>query len=272
MARWTIDGPTTLDFDGVVMLKATIVAGSISILPTDGRPSLHVSDVSGQPLEVVQEAGMLSISHEVDGFEGALKWLQDRRGRATVTVCVPRECPVKLKLGKADVVVTGLSSRISVNSVSGDATLEGVSGVVDANTVSGTVQAQGLDGSIRFNTVSGDLDLAGGALDSLTANTVSGKVTADIALSDAGKVKVSTLTGAVTLRLPDSISAQVALTSAVGRIDTGFTELSRAERYTSKSVTGTLGDGKSLLNVSTVSGTIALLSHPHVKIERAPDL
>jgi Putative adhesin len=271
MARWTVDGPTTLDFDGVVMLKATIVAGSISILPTDGRPSLHVSEVSGQPLEVVQEAGMLSINHELGGIEGALKWLQDRRGRAAVTVCVPRECPVKLKLGKANAVVTGLSSRISVNSVSGDATFEGVSGVIDANTASGTVQAQGLDGSMSFNTIGGDLDLAGGTLESLTANTVSGKVTADLTLADMGKIKVSTVTGAVTLRLPDSTSAQVVLTSATGRIDTAFTELSRAERYTAKSVTGTLGDGKAQLNVNTVSGAIALLSHPYVRIEGAHD-
>lgn len=272
MARWTIDRPTTLDFDGAVTLKATIVSGSISILPTDGKPSLHVSEVSGQPLVVVHEAGMLGISHELGGVEGALKWLQDRRGRAAVTVCVPRECPVKLKLGTASAVVTDLSSRISVNTASGDVTLQGVSGVIDANTASGAVEALGLNGSMSFNTVSGDLSLAGGLLDALTANTVSGKVTADIALVDPGKIKVSTLTGAVTLRLPDTISAQVMLTSATGRIDTAFTELSRAERFTAKSVVGTLGDGKALLNVSTVSGAIALLSHPYVKIEGARDL
>jgi Putative adhesin len=272
MARWTVDGPTTLDFDGAVMLKATIVSGSISILPTDARPSLHVSEVSGQPLEVVHEAGILSISHELGGFEGALKWLQDRRGKATLTVCVPRECPVKLKLGTANAVVTGLSSRITVNTVSGGATLEDLSGVIDVNTASGTVQAQGVDGSMSFNTVSGDLDLAGGRLDLLTANTLSGKVTADITLTDAGKVKVSTLTGGVTLRLPDSTSAQVVLTSATGRIDSAFTGLSRAERRTAKSVIGTIGGGKALLNVNTVSGAIALISHPYVKIEGARDL
>ncbi|MFC6934472.1 hypothetical protein ACFQHO_31760 [Actinomadura yumaensis] len=35
MSRWTIDEPTTLDFDGVVALKATLISGSVSVLASD---------------------------------------------------------------------------------------------------------------------------------------------------------------------------------------------------------------------------------------------
>ena len=38
MSRWTIDEPTTLDFDGVVALRATLIAGDVSVLASDERP------------------------------------------------------------------------------------------------------------------------------------------------------------------------------------------------------------------------------------------
>src|SRR5918999_2843669 len=111
MSRWTVDEPTTLDFDGVVALKAMLIAGSISILASDEAPSLQVSAVEGQPLLVTHEAGMLTVGHENLMWEGVLKWLRNMRCDAAVTVTVPRDCPVTINLVTAGTVVTGLSAR-----------------------------------------------------------------------------------------------------------------------------------------------------------------
>ena len=73
MARWTVDEPTKIDFDGVVALKANIVAGTVSVLPSSDRPTLHVSEISGHPLAVTHEAGMLSITQKSSGVEGVLQ-------------------------------------------------------------------------------------------------------------------------------------------------------------------------------------------------------
>jgi hypothetical protein len=270
MSRWTIDEPTTLDFDGVVMLKATLVAGNISVLATDDRPSVQVSDVIGRPLLVSHDAGMLTISHEV--LEGLLGWLRHERTSATVTVMVPRECPVQLNLVSADAVITGLTARTSIKTGSGDVTLDGVTGQIDVNTVSGVIETHGLDGTVTFNSLSGDLALAGGSLDRLVAKSVSGKIAADVDLGQGGQVQVSTVSGEVTLRLPESTSAEVDLNSAAGRVETAFTELHPSERPVATSLTGTLGDGSGRLSVNTVSGSVTLLSRPDdlAPLEGAP--
>jgi hypothetical protein len=262
MAHWTIDEPTKIDFDGVVTLKANIVAGTVSILPTDNRPSLQVSEISGHPLEVVHEAGMLSVNQKRGGLEGVLQWLQNTRGRATVTITVPKDCPVTLNLVTANAVITGLSGRVSVKTASGDVTLDGVTGTIDANTATGAIEAQGVNGSVSFKSVSGDLALAHGVLESLNAHSVSGKITTDVDLHDEGDVQVKTVSGEVTMRLPESTSAEVSQNSVGGRIDSAFPELTREERAVPKTVTGTLGDGSASLNVNSVSGAITLLSRP----------
>ncbi|HEU5160622.1 MAG TPA: DUF4097 family beta strand repeat-containing protein [Streptosporangiaceae bacterium] len=262
MSRWTIDEPTTLDFDGVVALKATLVSGNISILASDERPSLHVSTVEGQPLLVTHEAGMLNVTHENLMWEGVLKWLRSMRCDADITVTVPKGCPVTLNLVTAGAVIAGLTARTSIKSGSGDITLDGVTGKIEANTVSGVVEAQGLDGTVSFNSVSGDLALAGGSVTALNASTVSGRIAADIDLAPDSKVRVGTVSGEVALRLPESTSAEVTLSAAAGRIDTSFPELRRQERTITQTVSGKLGAGAGRLNVNTVSGAVTLLRRP----------
>ena len=61
MTQWTIQAPTSLDFDDVSGLRVRLIAGSVAVLATDGRPSLDVADVSGEPLNVTYEDGLLTI-------------------------------------------------------------------------------------------------------------------------------------------------------------------------------------------------------------------
>ncbi|MFI0411487.1 DUF4097 family beta strand repeat-containing protein [Actinomadura sp. 3N508] len=258
MSRWTIDEPTTLDFDGVVALRATLIAGTISVLASAERPSVMVGEVEGPPLVITHEAGMLTISHE-NLWEGVLNWLRTQRCRAAVTVTVPHDCPVSLNLVSADAVVTGTTARTSIKSASGDVTLDGVAGAVDANTVSGAVEAQGLDGAVAFTSVSGDLSLAGGSVARLSARAVSGRVAADVHLDGDARVDVNTVSGAVALRIPQSADAQVTLNSAAGPLDTTFPELTEQDGLLGRTRSGRIGDGSGRLKVNTVSGAVTLI-------------
>lgn len=271
MARWTIDEPTTLDFDGVVALRATLIAGSVSVLASDERPSVTIGEVEGPPLLIGHEAGMLTITHE-RLWEGVLNWLRTHRCSAAITVTVPPDCPVSINLVSADAVIAGLTARTSIKSASGDVTLDGVLGTVDANTVSGAIEAQGLDGTVSFTSVSGDLSLAGGSVERLAARTVSGRIAADVDLLGESRVEVNTVSGEVTLRIPESAGARVSLNSATGRIDTTFLELDRQERAVTRNVNGKLGDGSGVLSVNTVSSAITLLGReddaPEITVPR----
>jgi len=216
MAQWTIEAPTSLNFDDVTGLRVRLIAGSVAVLATNRKPSLEVSSITGDPLTVTLEDGVLTIAHENLTWDGLLKWLRPQRHAATVTISVPRRCPTQVGVVSATAVMCGISAKASVKSVSGGITLDGVTGDVDANTVSGALEAQGINGKLNFNSVSGDLTLADGWLERLDANAVSGDVTADIDLDPMGGMQVTTVSGEVTLRLPAEADARVHLHSVSG--------------------------------------------------------
>jgi hypothetical protein len=259
MSQWTIEAPTCLEFDDVTGLRVRLVGGSVAVLATDGRPSLNVSSIEGEPLNVTYQGGVLTIAHENLTWEGLLKWLRPQRQSAAVTVTVPRKCPTQVGVVSATAVMSGIASRASVKSVSGGITLDGVAGDVDANTVSGAVEAQGINGRLNFRTVSGDLTLADGWLERLDASVVSGDVTADVDLDPLGGMQVTTVSGEVTLRLPAEADARVNLHSLSGDVRSEFTELRRSSAPASRSVSGSLGAGSGQVSVTTMSGRVMLL-------------
>jgi hypothetical protein len=265
-SEWTIEAPATLEFDDVTELRVRLIAGSVAVLATTGKPSLEVSSIEGDPLSVTYENGVLTVAHENLNWEGLLKWLRPQRHAATVTVSVPRKCRAQVGVVSATAVMSGISARASVKSVSGGITLDGVTGDVDANTVSGAVEAQGINGKLNFNTVSGDLTLADGWLERLDVNGVSGDVTADLDLDPLGGMQVTTVSGEVMLRLPAEADARVNLHSVSGDVRSEFAELRRSSAPASRSVSGSLGAGSGQVSVTTMSGRVMLLR----RAERGP--
>ena len=266
-SEWTIEAPANLEFDDVTGLRVRLIAGSVAVLATTGTPSLEVSSIEGDPLSVTYEDGVLTVAHENLSWEGLLKWLRPQRHSATVTLSVPRKCQAQVGVVNATAVMSGISARASVKSVSGGITLDGVSGNVDANTVSGTVEAQGINGKLNFNTVSGDLTLADGWLERLDVNGVSGDVTADLDLDPLGGMQVNTVSGEVVLRLPAEADARVNLHSVSGDVRSEFTELRGSSAPASHSVSGSLGAGSGHVSVTTMSGAITLLRRSPVGME-----
>jgi Putative adhesin len=265
-SEWTIEAPASLEFDDLTELRVRLIAGSVAVLATTGKPSLEVSRIEGDPLTVTYEDGVLTVAHENLNWEGLLKWLRPQRHAATVTVSVPRTCRAQVGVVSATAVMSGISARSSVKSVSGGITLDGVAGDVDANTVSGGVEAQGINGKLNFNTVSGDLTLAEGWLERLDVNGVSGDVTADLDLDPLGGMQVTTVSGEVMLRLPAEADARVNLHSVSGDVRSEFAELRRSSAPASRSVSGSLGAGSGQVSVTTMSGRVMLLR----RAERGP--
>jgi len=259
MAHWSIEAPTSLEFGDVTGLRVRLIAGTVAVLATDGKTSLDVTSVSGDPLHVTYEDGVLSITHENLTWEGLLRWLRPARPSAAVTVTVPRTCPTQLGVVSATAVLSGISARASVKSVSGEITLDGVTGDTDAHTVSGALEAQGINGKLNFNTVSGDLALADGWLERLDVNSVSGDVTADLDLDPLGGVHATTVSGEVTLRLPAETDAQIHLHSMSGEVRSEFSELRSMSGPASHTVSGSLGAGSGHVSVNTMSGRVMLL-------------
>ena len=144
MPRWIIDAPKTLEFDGVAALRVRVISGTVAVLASDSAPAVDVASLSGQPLLVSHEAGMLTITYEDLSWDGLLGWLRPQRHSAEITVTVPRGCPTQLGVVNASAIVSGISAHVSVKSVSGDITLDGCVrqvGLEDADSCS-TVSAR----------------------------------------------------------------------------------------------------------------------------------
>ena len=260
MPRWTIDSPTTIDLPGVAALKVRVVSGSVAILASQDAPSLDVASLTGQPLLVTHEAGILTVTYEDLQWDGLKGWLRPQRHSADVTITVPADCPTQVGVVNASAIVSGISASISAKSVSGDITLDGVTGSVDAKTMSGDLEARGIDGEVAFNSVSGGLTLAGGSVSKLAARTVSGQVTADIDLRDGSGLKVTTVSGDVAVRVPASASARVDLKSTSGRVRSGFDGMSPASGRGPAVLSATIGSGSANLTVSSMTGDVTLLA------------
>ena len=259
MPSWTVDAPRRLDFDDVTALNVRLMAGSVAVLASDDRPSMVVTELTGRPLQVTQEGGELTISYESLSWEGLLGFLKPRHDSVAVTITVPADCPIQLGVLSASAVVSGLRSGAAVKGMSGDVTLDGVTGNVEAETMSGEIAARDIDGAVRFKSMSGGLVLADGWLDRLEANTMSGQIAADVTLRAEGDVHVSTMSGDVTLRLPEGSDARVRLKSTSGAVRSEFESLRAVKAPASHTVRGNVGAGTGRVSVSTMSGSVTLL-------------
>ncbi|MFC6081582.1 DUF4097 family beta strand repeat-containing protein [Sphaerisporangium aureirubrum] len=260
MPQWIIDQPDKLTFEAVTALNVRIVAGRLAVLASDGPPSLEVSEIDTPPLMVEHDDdGRLTVAYKDLTWDGVLGWLRPGSRSITLTLTVPKECPVQVGVISASAVMAGFENHTGVKSVSGEIVLDGVSGEIEAETVSGPVESRGLVGDLRFTSVAGELTVAGGTPRRLRANTVSGRITADLELPPTGHVTLHSVSGAVVVRLPQDADTDVALRSTSGRLNSVFSGLSATSRPGARSLSGRLGGGMASLSASTISADVTLL-------------
>jgi hypothetical protein len=261
MTTWELDGPDKLAFDQVDRVVVQVVEGAVDVVGTDDQPTLEVSELSGEPLQVRLQDGVLAIEYERTRRLGPLAWLtgQARRRRAVLSLAVPRDCPVELHVVSASVMVGGLRAPVLVQSVSGEITLAGLGGQAEAETVSGAVQASGVTGDLSARTVSGDLTVAEGGGGSVRARTVSGAVAVDLLASGERDIHLSSVSGDLTVRLPEASDLKVKLQSTSGQVATAFQGLEHERVPGRQSARGRIGSGTGRLRATSTSGDVALL-------------
>jgi hypothetical protein len=267
MATWTIAEPDKISFDQVRRLRVRIVEGAVSVVGGDGQPTLEVSDLVGPPLRVGNADGELEIDYERPWRTGPLAWLAGRgqRHRAVLSLAVPRDCRVELRVVSAGLMVSGLQAPVLARTISGEITLAGLGGRVEAETVSGPVQASGVAGDLWAHSVSGDLTVAEGGGGGVRARTISGAIALDLRASGERDIHLSSVSGDLTMRLPEPSDLQVKLESTSGQVASAFEELRHEGGPGMHAIRGRLGAGTGWLHATSTSGHVALL-------RRAPEV
>ncbi|MFB7662956.1 DUF4097 domain-containing protein [Kitasatospora sp. NPDC056138] len=276
MSQWTVSEPQRIGFDGqqVDTLHVRTIGGAVNVVATEGPARLEVTELEGEPLLVTLEDGVLTVTYKDlswGEFGEAVKSVQSvkyffaslrRKRRAVVSLAVPAGAEAKVGTVSADATVSGLTGRVSVNGASGETTLVGLTGRTDANTVSGNVDAQSVAGELRVNTVSGQVTLVAGAAEKVQANSVSGDVTLDLDVETAADIRVTTVSGAVGVRLPSLADTRVEAGTTSGDLTSTFDELKLGGTWGAKKLSGQLGSGNGKLQVTTVSGAVTVLRRP----------
>ena len=261
MGTWTLDHPDKLTFHEVQRVLVKTVEGMVSVVGSDDRPTLELSELSGEPLRVQLDGGALTIDYERPWRPWPLAWLTGgaQRRKAVLTLAVPRDCRVELRVVSASLMVGGLAAPVEAHTVSGEITLAGLRGPVEAESVSGPVQASGVTGDLSARTVSGDLTVAEGGGGSVRAKTVSGAVTIDLQASGDRDINLTSVSGDLTVRLPETSDLQVKLQSTSGQVSSAFEQLARDRTPGRYTAWGRLGAGTGRLRAASTSGHVALL-------------
>ncbi|WP_029291312.1 DUF4097 family beta strand repeat-containing protein [Cellulomonas sp. HZM] len=258
---WVVSGPQIIEVEQVRALRVQLVGGRVDVVAHDEPVTrIEVHAVDGRPLEVGLDDGELRVGYvfTLGGWEGFVEKFRNFRDkdRADVHIAVPRDVAAKLGTVSADGLLAGVQEDASVSTVSGSLVTDGTRGKLGANTVSGEIVVRDHTGTLKLNTVSGDLS-ASGELTLVQANSVSGALTLDVTTSSSS-VSASTVSGDVTLRLPQDKGVRVQAQSVSGRLVLDGQEY-KGSRPGQRKIDLTSGDGACFVSAHTVSGHVTVL-------------
>ncbi len=170
------------------------------------------------------------------------------------------EGEARLRTSNGSVRLAALSGDVEAYTSNGSVELEDVEGRIVVRTSNGAIRGTALRGILDLETSNGAIRASVERLQvrhSHRAVTSNGRI--DLELPEVtGGVEAHTSNGAITLRLPPSISAEVRATTSNSTITTEF-DLRVRGRLSKTSLEGTIGGGGPLLDLKTSNGAIRLL-------------
>lgn len=269
MGTWLVDGPKRLTLDEAVsQLDVWFAHGKLHVVGTDGPARVEIRQVGSKGVTVTIENGILSVRHDVGKkwwqWLGPFWWFGAGRRQYTVDaiIAVPPAVASSLTLVSGAVVVSGLRERATVDVTSGSIAVMGLGGIVRAKTVSGSIEAFGVAGDLSMETVSGEISLAESSADRVRARTISGAVTCDLDNPFARDVHIDTVSGSITVRVPENADLAVSLGATSGGVTSAFHEVPTLNRAATHVASGRLGSGTGQLRAYAVSGSVSLLARP----------
>lgn len=181
-----------------------------------------------------------------------------RNARVDYRLWIPEATSVRLESVSGTIQIGDHLNQVDTKTVSGNIKLRNIRGNIEAKTTSGHVSGQEINGDIKASSVSGDLAFldSQGGLSYL--HTTSGKIRAELKFidKDASGMSLSTVSGDITLYLPEDASFDLDISTVSGEINSGFKVL--IDSVSKRRLQGEVGDGGINIELETVSGDISL--------------
>jgi hypothetical protein len=291
----------TLAYCIALALPGTVIAAETvdQLKDTSASPTVYIENnhgeitIEGWAKNSIQVQGTLDENSEgfifeVNGDQVKIivdtpKGWGDRQGNwshsrgSQLTIKMPTASALNTDAYATDIVVTGITgemdiesvsgdfrstgntSRMDVESVSGDIIIEDHAGIIFASSVSGDIDYSGLATRIEIESVQGDIDVNNqGRLAEWEFNSVSGDI--DTRTNTAKtNIEYNAVSGDVDIAFIDNINAVIEVETMSGDIANYITDdRPNEKRWVGNSLSFTVGDGNGDIRISTVSGNVRI--------------
>ncbi len=197
--------------DAAMSAQFDLPAGAtLRVITSSGDVTITAEDREG--LEI--EAGGHAVQPRVKDGGRTVVVRAARLGSVRLQVRCPLGTDVAVGSASGDVRLVGTFGSVKATTVSGDIEMDAASDV-DVRSVSGDISVASCQDRCRLHTVSGDVRV-GGAGGAARAYTMSGDV--NLRTSGQGDVAVKTVSGKVTIRVPQGSEPRARLHSVSGRV------------------------------------------------------
>ncbi len=165
---------------------------------------------------------------------------------------------LSLSTGSGSVSLTDAQGDVDLDTGSGSVTIAGVRGqTLRMDTGSGSIQGRDIDvGDLKADVGSGGVRLERVRASRVDVDAGSGGTELEL-LTNVEQLKVDAGSGGVTVRLPESLNANVDIETGSGGIDTDFAV--QVTRFEKRHVVGKIGDGRGQIRIESGSGNVRLL-------------
>jgi DUF4097 and DUF4098 domain-containing protein YvlB len=172
---------------------------------------------------------------------------------------------VEVQVHSGDVMVEDVAERLDAHAFSGEVRATAVNGDVEIQTMSGDVTLTDVKGTVDVKTVSGDIGIRSAVSKSVRAGSTSGDVEYDSVIDPAGRYDFASHSGDVTLKIPQNTSAQLAVSTWSGGVDSEFPITLRPGEHgigsaNAKKFTFDIGGGSARITAESFSGDITISS------------
>lgn len=192
-----------------------------------------------------------------------------------IKVLIATGTSIKIKNAHGDISVKGTQASVRIDNASGDILVSEAGGVVsistsrgdtkvtnsevksaDVESKSGDLKLEHVHGPLSLKTSSGDIYAYECSGRTVAAEAASGDIVLDMVQPVTGTYNIRTVSGDIRLELPDGNDSRVNLSTLRGEVTCGF-ELEDGSNDRMK-VTGKLGDGNGVIDMSAVNGNVTL--------------
>lgn len=230
-----------------------------------GKPDLKVQTSDASIRVSTWDRNTIEARVTTEGYkigDNGLRIIERQSGNTVeIEVKFPHDSFFSFGINHRNVEVTIQMPRegnASLHTSDGSIRLNGLKGIMDLNSSDGSLELDGVDGSLSAHTSDGHIRTVG-RFDSLNLNTSDGHIDAT-ALPNSNVSRawdIHTSDGSVTLRVPETLSANVEMHTGDGHIDFDL-PLTVTGRFRDRTISGKLNGGGNLLSIHTSDGSIRL--------------